>query len=352
MKAAIKKPQPGSVLKVGDGRGFIIEYRVKVSHPWLPRRSKLQLPDFTERRVIVTAAHCLPNLPPSHPAAFRHERTYADLVGPLDGSKRRVWAECLFVNPVADIAVLGCPDEQELDAQADAYYAVTENAPAFRIGRARSGPGWVLSLDGRWVRTVLDVFSNLYGDASLSIDPTKAGMSGSPILDAAGRAVGVVAVGSETINSRGERKEKRAWGQPILTHDLPGWLLSANPRFNGEAFDEEQRRDCGHIEVVHQNSLVQTKAFEGGFIENQRCSEAHECCFLAAALLLRPVLIRASRVLPSTPPLFQSVERHFFEGQFWGFPVSVDPPMPADVATRQQPQKVIPGRPSKSKILG
>jgi hypothetical protein len=43
---------------------------------------------------------------------------------------------------------------------------------------------------------------------------------------------------------------------------------------------------------------------------------------LSVILRLRPALIRASRVLPSTPALFQSVERHFFEGQFGGFPVS------------------------------
>jgi hypothetical protein len=34
------------------------------------------------------------------------ERTYRDLVGPL-GRKKAVCAECLFVNPVADIALLG-----------------------------------------------------------------------------------------------------------------------------------------------------------------------------------------------------------------------------------------------------
>jgi len=44
--------------------------------------------------------------------------------------------------------------------------------------------------------------------------------------------------------------------------------------------------------------------------------------FLSVVLRLRLALIRASRVLPSTPPLSQSVERHFFEGQFGGFPVS------------------------------
>jgi hypothetical protein len=39
-------------------------------------------------------------------------------------------------------------------------------------------------------------------------------------------------------------------------------------------------------------------------------------------LRLRPTLTRASRVLPSMPPLSHKVERHFFEGQFGGFSVS------------------------------
>ena len=44
--------------------------------------------------------------------------------------------------------------------------------------------------------------------------------------------------------------------------------------------------------------------------------------FDAVILRLRPALIRASRVLPSTPPLSHRVERHFFDGQFGGFSVS------------------------------
>jgi V8-like Glu-specific endopeptidase len=64
------------------------------------------------------------------------------------------------------------------------------------------------------------------GGISLSIDPTEAGMSGSPMLNDAGRAIGVASVGAETISAGGERKNERAGPQPILTRNLPGWLLS------------------------------------------------------------------------------------------------------------------------------
>lgn len=44
--------------------------------------------------------------------------------------------------------------------------------------------------------------------------------------------------------------------------------------------------------------------------------------FFVSVLRLRPALIRASRDRPSTPRLFHSIDRHFLEGQFGGFPVS------------------------------
>ncbi|MFY9531103.1 MAG: hypothetical protein WBC04_02905 [Candidatus Acidiferrales bacterium] len=71
------------------------------------------------------------------------------------------------------------------------------------------------------VRTTLRLFLGCYG-SSLSIDPTEAGMSGSPILNSTGRAVGIVAVGAESVRTS---KKERAGPQPILALDLPGWLL-------------------------------------------------------------------------------------------------------------------------------
>jgi hypothetical protein len=62
-------------------------------------------------------------------------------------------------------------------------------------------------------------------------------------------------------------------------------------------------------------SLVWLDPERGNFLQHHRS-------LLALALRLRPDLIRASRVLPSMPPLFQGVERHFFDGQFGGFAVS------------------------------
>ena len=117
------------VIKVGDGRGFIIEAK--------------------ENRLVVTAAHCLPSFPPPAASVGYDERTYQNLLGVIDGEPS-VWCELLFADPVADIAVLGAPDGQALYDQHDAYLALTNDRPTLRVA---DPPGeftdaWLLSLDG------------------------------------------------------------------------------------------------------------------------------------------------------------------------------------------------------------
>ncbi len=81
-----------AVITVGDGRGFVVEGK-------------------DGERLVITAAHCLSRFPPCHAASYLHERTYQSLLGKI-GSPRSVWAECLFADPIGDIAVLGAPDYQ------------------------------------------------------------------------------------------------------------------------------------------------------------------------------------------------------------------------------------------------
>jgi Trypsin-like peptidase domain len=215
-------PSPSCVVKVGDGRGFLIEHRQKLPRMKSTyRKGSLKPVDFVKRRLVITAAHCLPRLPPAPAASLTEDRTYCNLLASLESAKTSVWAECLFVDPIADIAILGCPDDQLLEEEADAYDELTDNAAVLRIGDVRSGRGWVLSLDGRWVRTNLELASG----GALLIDPTVGGMSGSPILNDVGRSVGVVVIGTENISPSGERTNMKAGPQPRLTHHLPGWLL-------------------------------------------------------------------------------------------------------------------------------
>jgi hypothetical protein len=193
----------GCVVRVDGGRGFIVVHRVKVQTG--PRGRKFV--SVSENRLVVTAAHCLPHLPQTHAPSSYIDRTYEDLLTSLNGNEKNVWAECLFADPVADIAVLGCPEEQELDEQASAYDSLTKGVSFLSIGKPKSGLGWVRSLDNRWIRSKLEVFSGLYG-VTLSIYPPEPGMSGSPILNDIGQAIGVVSIGTETTSASGEQKNE------------------------------------------------------------------------------------------------------------------------------------------------
>jgi hypothetical protein len=183
------------VVKVGDGRGFIIEVQGS--------------------RYVVTAAHCLPKIPPAHPASYVGERTFKRLMGPL-GMRSTVWAECVFVNPVMDLAVLASPDGQVLAAAADEYDALMGVVRPFPVARTSAqARGQMLTLKGQWFYCNVNC-----GGRSLWIDnpaePIQGGMSGSPILTANGAAIGVVCT----------RDQNGGGPNPALFAELPAWLAS------------------------------------------------------------------------------------------------------------------------------
>ncbi|MGH6840337.1 MAG: S1 family peptidase [Methylocella sp.] len=210
MVNAIHPKAHSAVVTVGDGRGFVIA----VKHT---NCEKMRY----EMRYVVTAAHCLPFLPPAMPAMDAEEKTYKKLLAPL-GSKPIVWAECLFIDPVADIAVLGTPDGQIFYDESDAYQQLVQG-PALKIGDMPPyvvAQGWVLSLDLEWVPCVVQHCNGpLWGPPP---SPIKDGMSGSPILNTIGTAIGVVSCSGG--NDAGISTE--IGPGPRLAAHLPGWLLA------------------------------------------------------------------------------------------------------------------------------
>jgi hypothetical protein len=74
------------------------------------------------------------NLPPAHPNSYAEERIYP-AVGPLGTSEPKIWTECLFVDPVSDIAVLGKPDTQSLSDECEAYEEFMEQTTALPFRR-------------------------------------------------------------------------------------------------------------------------------------------------------------------------------------------------------------------------
>lgn len=132
-----------------------------------------------------------------------------------------MWAECLFFDPVSDVAILGEPDNQELGEQSDAYVRLVRGRKPFTIAAPETGEGHMLALDGvSWQPTPLKVHVTIWG-SSLSTGATLAGQSGSPIVDAAGRAVALVSIGHFNLSSG---TPMDAGPQPILKFQLPSWV--------------------------------------------------------------------------------------------------------------------------------
>ena len=181
-----------------------------------------------------TAAHCLPNLPPAHWGSYTKERTFLNLLGPLD-SPATLSTQCVFADPIADVAVLAAPDSQIVLEMSEAYDTFTKERPTLHVGGMR-GPrlAWLLTLERRW--QLCSVRRDFGNDRTLELIGAGGGCvpgcSGSPILTDEGLVVGVVGAAADDPHVEGDDIRAAIEGkadqhaQPHLAMTLPGWLLA------------------------------------------------------------------------------------------------------------------------------
>ena len=190
-------------------------------------------------------------LPPPHGLSYTIERAYPKLLAPL-GEQPTVWCECLFVDPIADIAVLGSPDYETLSEEAEAYVALVEAATSLTVAEPPSQPipeevaqlaELAKTIWGNWIssrgktqmprllavadQSVVSVHSRAFIPTACSLlilDAARGiagGMSGSPIIAEDGTAIGIVCLGS------GSKTAFEGGPNPRLMGNLPGWLLQS-----------------------------------------------------------------------------------------------------------------------------
>jgi hypothetical protein len=208
-----------SVIRVGGGRGFVLAHG--------------------QHRYVATAAHCLPFLPPAHGASHIEERTVSDLLSLL-GEEPSIAAEIIFMDPIADIALLGTPDTQELWKLAEAYDELIEMAPPLPLATLSferpqhllpggetflghpeaADKGWLLGLDGEWFACDLSVRRAIWIENA--VKPIVGGMSGSPIITRNG-AVGVCCL---SCGGAEEHENEGGGPNPYLPFALPGWMVA------------------------------------------------------------------------------------------------------------------------------
>jgi hypothetical protein len=92
--------------------------------------------DINEQCYVITAAHCLPRFPSPNSG---WGSIFKDLLGPLGCNRPTTWAECIFVDPIADTAVLTKPDSRAIYGQADAYDELIDSTEPFRLGPFEAG---------------------------------------------------------------------------------------------------------------------------------------------------------------------------------------------------------------------
>jgi len=196
-----------AVVTVGAGRGFIVGMGCE--------------------RFIITAAHCLPELPPPGSNTYAGTWTYGHLLARLN-CPPSILAECVFVDPVADLAVLGSPDNQEFFDEADAFDDLVDSVTALNIAAAKDGEAWMLSLEGVWAPCVLRVPAAAHWMASIHVENflpgIDVGMSGSPIISPTGEAVGAIC--SATVTGPSDLDiAPNGYNNPNLIAALPARLL-------------------------------------------------------------------------------------------------------------------------------
>jgi hypothetical protein len=194
-----------AVLRVGNGRGFVFE---SDAHRYT-------------QRYVLTAAHCLPR----YPAPNRDwSSAYKNLLGPLGRKRRTIWAECIFVDPVADVAILGSPDNQELWQQATAYEMLMEAATPLSLGCYEAGPVFMMSRDTTNLVSGVPRLPGMVMWIPECDGPIQGGMSGSPIVTLEGVAVSLVSLSSGT---KDIEEHTECGPSPVLSDRLPAWLASS-----------------------------------------------------------------------------------------------------------------------------
>jgi len=162
---------------------------------------------------ILTAAHCVN-------WNCQTMTTAADyFLNQITTPKGCIVASALAVEPVSDIAVLGCPDYQVFEEESLGFGKICECAPSVKLLRKTPTIGasfavWVLTHFGTWIAGTATYCggASTFGYRTQTEIPS--GTSGGPIVNDAGELVGVVSQGTNH-SSAG-----------LLSLALPAWVIA------------------------------------------------------------------------------------------------------------------------------
>lgn len=187
------------IVTVGEGYGFVAEAE-------------------NGDRIVITSFRSASSAGPDgqDPLSYPVQPVYTARIGAF-GQRPDVSAECLFANPLADLAILGAPDDERGLEEIERYYELVTGASSIGISEIPANASALLfSPDGEWF--TCRVSRHLDGPLWIkdAAEDIPCSMSGSPIFSRTGAAVGVLC----TTHS------KEASGPNArLMRDLPAWAL-------------------------------------------------------------------------------------------------------------------------------
>lgn len=134
-------------------------------------------------------------------------------------------AECLFADPIADVAVLDEPDRQDLPEEHDAYEALIGTTHALRMSDPKDNAAWLLSLDHQWLRCNVEHYHSAAWLIRNAAQPgIQWGMSGSPIVNHdRTAAIGIICVGFRGAFPN-DTSAAEGGPNPRLATNLPAWM--------------------------------------------------------------------------------------------------------------------------------
>jgi hypothetical protein len=184
-----------AIIAVGKGYGFVVQGAYD--------------------RFVISAAHCLPELPPCNVGQHDKESLYPALLGP-PGGPQTVAAACYYAEPISDVAVLGAPNGIEAPDEFDQFLRLTDAATPLWIAEPPLARlGWLPSSDGGWSSYVV---RSAWGQLLIvGLDEILLEMSGAPIISDDGMAIGVLCPNPD--------RKFLGGAHPGLASSLPGRLL-------------------------------------------------------------------------------------------------------------------------------
>ena len=169
--------------------------------------------------LVITAAHCLDWNCTGMMAMGEYclER--------IATARGDVIAYTMAVEPVSDTAILGCPDDQDLSAQAEVFDAFRERITPLRLHLRplipfKPFPVWIRTHLKTWIPATATYYRSNAQFSYRTTSKVVGGTSGGPIVNRGGELVGIVSHSTE----RPVGGEYCA-AAPLLSLALPAWVL-------------------------------------------------------------------------------------------------------------------------------